>query len=231
MDGKYVLITGGTGDLGQAVVAQCAQRGAQIILPYRGHEGFEQLKARMDTDLLANLTAVQADLLNEQDIKKVIRKMSRIDILIHIMGGFAMGKTMETSLHDWRFQLDLNLTSAFLMIRSCLPLMLEQGGGRIVTVGSKAAVETPAGMAAYSASKAGLIALTKSVANELKSENITANIVLPSTIDTPANRSVMGDKNASRWVTPQSVAKVITFLVSDASADITGAVVPVYGRV
>ena len=231
MHGKYVLITGGTGGLGQAVTRYCAEAGAAITLPYRKEEEINRLKAEMDEDLLVQLTTVRADLLLEQDVLKVLDKMPRVDILIHLMGGFSMEKTTDISLKDWHFQMDINLTSAFLMIRSCLGPMQEQGYGRIITIGSKAAIDAPGEMAAYVASKAGLVAFTRSVSAEFNDQNITANVILPAVIDTPANRSAMGDKNSHRWVTPRSLAKVISFLVSDSASDIRGAVIPVYGKV
>lgn len=229
MLGKHVLITGGTGGLGQEVTRYCAELGAQITLPYRREEEIIRLKEALDDDLMAHLTTVRADLLKEPDILNVTGQMPKIDILIHLLGGFAMGRTTETSLSDWQFQIDLNLTAAFLMIRSCLTPMQKQGHGRIITIGAKAAVDAPGEMAAYVAAKAGLVALTRSIAAEFKDQHITANIVLPSVIDTPANRSAMGDNNAGRWVTPRSLAKVIAFLASESARDISGAVIPVYG--
>ncbi len=231
MNGKYVLITGGTGGLGKSVTTRFAQLGAHVTLPYRKDEEVRRLKAGMDDALRAQLTAVQADLLKEQDILQVVDQMPRIDILIHIMGGFAMGRTTETSLKDWQFQIDINLTSAFLMIKACLGPMQKQKYGRIITIGAKAAVDTPGSMAAYVAAKAGLAGLTRSIAEEVKDDNITANVVMPAVIDTPANRKAMGAEHAERWVTPESLAKVITFLASEAASDISGALIPVYGGI
>ncbi len=231
MIGKYVLITGGTGGLGRAVTLRCAELGAHITLPYRNEKEFIQLKSEMDEDLLVQVNGVKADLLNEQDILSVLKEMPRIDILLHLMGGFSMAKTSEMPLGEWQFQMDINLTSAFLMIKHVLVPMQEQDFGRIITIGSRAALEAPGEMAAYASAKAGLIALTRSVASEIKGRNITANIILPSIIDTPANRSAMGEENAGRWVTPQSLSKIIAFLVSDTASDIRGACIPVYGDV
>jgi NAD(P)-dependent dehydrogenase (short-subunit alcohol dehydrogenase family) len=231
MNGKYVLITGGTGGLGKSVTIRCAQLGAHITLPYRSNEEVRRLKEGMDEELLAQVTTVRADLLKEQDILQVIDQMPGIDVLIHIMGGFAMGRTAETSLKDWQFQIDINLTSAFLMIRACLGTMQKQKYGRILTIGAKAAVDPPGKMAAYAAAKAGLVGLTRSIAEEVKDDHITANVVMPAVIDTPANREAMGAEHAERWVTPESLAKVITFLASEAASDISGALIPVYGRI
>jgi NAD(P)-dependent dehydrogenase (short-subunit alcohol dehydrogenase family) len=142
-----------------------------------------------------------------------------------------MGPTSDYSIEQWQEQMNLNLTSTFLVCKHSMKYMSKNDYGRIVTVGSKAALEPGPQMAAYCASKAGVIALVRSIAAETKGTNITANIVLPSIIDTPANRKNMDAQNADRWVKPQSLAQVICFLASEEAADIRGAAVPVYGSV
>ncbi len=227
---KYILITGATGSLGRAITLRCAEAGANITMPYRDENRVKQFMNELDEDLIKHIRTIKADLLNEEDVQNIIKKMPRTDILIHLMGGFALGNTADMSLTDWQHQLDLNLTSAFIIIKHALKSMQQQGYGRILTIGSKAAVEAPGGMAAYVAAKAGLVAFTRSIAAEFKGQDITANVILPSIIDTPANRSSMGEGNAHRWVTPQSLAQVITYLISDSAKDIRGAVIPVYGN-
>jgi NAD(P)-dependent dehydrogenase (short-subunit alcohol dehydrogenase family) len=126
--------------------------------------------------------------------------------------------------------LDLNLRSAQLMFRAVLPSMIKAGKGRIVAVGARAALEPIANFAAYSVSKAALVALVKTVALEVKDAGITANVVLPSVIDTPANRAAMPSADASKWVTPESIAGLLIWLTSDAARDVSGAAIPIYGR-
>jgi NAD(P)-dependent dehydrogenase (short-subunit alcohol dehydrogenase family) len=142
-----------------------------------------------------------------------------------------MGKTHEYSLAQWQQDFDLNLTTTFLVCKHSLRKMLEHGYGRIVTVGSRGAVQPGGQLAAYCASKAGVVALTQAIADETKGTHITANVVLPSVIDTPANRAAMGTANADQWVKPESLAQVICFLASEAARDVRGAAVPVYGSI
>jgi NAD(P)-dependent dehydrogenase (short-subunit alcohol dehydrogenase family) len=231
MKGKYILITGGTGDLGRSVTIRIAGSGANIYLPYRKEADLDRLRKEMGEKLFDQVKPVKADLLMEDEVASLVQSMPAVHILIHLMGGFAMGRTADTTRSGWQAQMDLNLTSAFLIIKHCLGPMQKGHFGRIVTIGSRAAVETPGGMAAYVASKAGLVALTRSVAAEFREHNITANVLLPSVIDTQANREAMGGKNADRWVKTQSLADVIDFLISEAANDIRGAVIPVYGGV
>lgn len=231
MKGKYILITGGTGDLGRSVTARIARTGADIYLPYRKEGDLKRLRAEMGEDLFDHVAAVKADLLSEEVVANLVQTMPAVHILIHLMGGFAMADTADTTRSGWQAQIDLNLTSAFLLIKHCLGPMQKQKFGRIVTIGSRAAVDAPGGMAAYVASKAGLVALTRSVSSEFRGQNITANVLLPSVIDTEANRSSMGGKNADHWVKTESLADVIAFLISKAADDIRGAVIPVYGGV
>ena len=157
--------------------------------------------------------------------------MGRVDVLIHLVGGFAMGKTHEYSFADWQRDFDLNLNTTFLVCKHSLGKMLQNGYGRIVTVGSRGAVEPAGQLAAYCASKAGVVGLTKAIADETKGTNITANVVLPSIIDTPTNREAMGTQDADKWVKPESLAQVICFLASEAAKDVRGAAVPVYGSI
>lgn len=142
-----------------------------------------------------------------------------------------MGKTHEYSYEQWKKDFDLNLNTTFLVCKHSLRKMLEHGYGRIVTVGSRGAVQPGGQLAAYCASKAGVLALTQAIADETKGTNITANTVLPSVIDTPANRQAMGTQEADKWVKPESLAPVICFLASEAAKDMRGAAVPVYGSI
>jgi len=231
MKGKYILITGGTGDLGRSVTTRIAGLEANIYLPYRKKGDLDRLRKELGENVFDRVKPVKADLLMEEEVANLVQSMPAVHMLIHLMGGFAMAPTADTTRSSWQAQIDLNLTSAFLLIKHCLGPMQKQNFGRIVTIGSRAAVDAPGGMAAYVASKAGLVALTRSVSAEFRGQNITANVLLPSVIDTEANRAAMGERNADRWVKTQSLAEIITFLISEAADDIRGAVIPVYGGV
>jgi NAD(P)-dependent dehydrogenase (short-subunit alcohol dehydrogenase family) len=231
MKGKQILLTGATGGLGLGVTPLVLAQGAIVTIPYRKVQDLDRLKRSLSADDMARISFVYADLQDEQSVERLVNDMLRVDVLIHLVGGFAMGKTHEYSFADWQRDFDLNLNTTFLTCKHSLRRMLEHGYGRIVTVGSRGAVEPGAQLAAYCASKAGVVALTKAIADETKGTNITANVVLPSIIDTPTNRAAMGSENAYNWVKPQSLAQVICFLASEAAQDVRGAAIPVYGSI
>ena len=154
-----------------------------------------------------------------------------VDALIHVMGGFAGGTPVaETGEETWDQMMTVNLRSAFLVFRAVLPGLLARDRGRIIAVGSRMGVEPAPGFSAYGVSKAGLVYLIRTLAMELKQTGITANIIMPSIIDTDANRAAMPKADFSKWVPPASIAKVVSWLASDAAQDVNGAVVPVYGK-
>jgi NAD(P)-dependent dehydrogenase (short-subunit alcohol dehydrogenase family) len=231
MKGKQVLVTGGAGGLGLGVTPAVLARGAEVTIPYRNPREVERLKGYVSPADFARIRFVAIDLGNESQVETLINEMPQVDGLIHLVGGFSMGKTHEYSLADWQRDFALNLETTFLVCKHSLRRMLEHNYGRIVTVASRGAVEPVGQLAAYSAAKAGVVALTKAIADETKGTNITANVVLPSIIDTPTNRSAMGAENADKWVKPESLAEVICFLASEAAKDVRGAAVPVYGSV
>lgn len=154
-----------------------------------------------------------------------------IDALVHLVGGFGGGSPLaETSDNIWDGMMNLNLRTAFCAMRAALKPMTAAKRGSIIAIGSRAAVEPSPNFAAYAVSKAALVALVKNVAAEGKSLGITANVVLPSTIDTPQNRKAMPNSDFSRWVRPESIAELLVWLASDSAADVSGAVIPIYGR-
>ncbi|MBW4495229.1 MAG: 3-oxoacyl-ACP reductase FabG [Oscillatoria princeps RMCB-10] len=231
MKGKRVLLTGGTGGLGLGVTPAVLARGAEVTIPYVSARDVERLKGRLSPADIARIRFVSANLADEAAVEKLVSDMERVDVLIHLAGGFAMGKTHEYSYESWKKDIDLNLNTTFLTCKHSLAKMLQTGYGRIVTVASRGAVQPAGQMAAYCASKAGVVALTQAIADETKGTNITANCVLASTIDTPSNRQAMGEENAGKWVKPESLAEVICFLASEAAKDVRGAAVPVYGSI
>jgi NAD(P)-dependent dehydrogenase (short-subunit alcohol dehydrogenase family) len=164
-------------------------------------------------------------------LQQAVDRFGRIDVLVNAVGGWQGGQPVhETSLETWDSLVTLNARSAFALSRAVVPHMLARGAGRIVHVAARAGLEGTARSAAYSASKSAVVRLTESLAAELKNEGITANCVLPGTIDTPQNRTAMPRADHSRWVPPEAIAGVILFLASDAAWPVSGAAVPVYGR-
>ncbi|MGH9538334.1 MAG: SDR family oxidoreductase, partial [Terriglobales bacterium] len=163
-------------------------------------------------------------------VENVIAGFGRVDILAHTVGGFAGGKSIAAT-DDAIFErmFDMNFNSAFYLLRALIPVMRKTGNGRIVAIGSRAALEPGAGVGAYSASKAALVSLIRTVAMENKDAGITANVILPGTMDTPANRKFMPDADFAKWVRPETVANLIVWLAGDSGKDINGAVIPVYG--
>lgn len=230
MKDRHVLITGGSGALGIEVTKLALERGARVVVPYIDEGEVAVLKRRIG-GIPEALRLIEADLTQEVQVQAVFEAMKRVDSLIHLVGGFVMGPTHEFSLDAWREHHDLTLTTTFLCCKHALLRMKKSGYGRIVTVGSKAAVEPMPRMAAYASAKAGVVALTKVIAAETKGTRITANCVLPSVIDTPANREAMGDDDADKWVTPSSLAQTICHLAAERAGDIRGAAIPVYGSV
>jgi NAD(P)-dependent dehydrogenase (short-subunit alcohol dehydrogenase family) len=217
-----VLITGANGGLGTAVCRAFQETGATII-------GV----ARTWTEPVS-FTTLSADLTTSEGCDAMVGQALEhgpIDALVHILGGFGGGQTIaETSDKTWDGMMTLNLRAAFCAMRAVLKPMTAAKYGRIVAIGSRASVEPLPNFAAYSVSKAGLVALVKNVAAENKDLGITANVVLPSTIDTPLNRQAMPKSDFSRWVTPESIAKTLVWLASKEAGDVSGAVIPIYGR-
>jgi NAD(P)-dependent dehydrogenase (short-subunit alcohol dehydrogenase family) len=225
MRGKRVLVTGGTGGLGVAVTLAAAAAGAEVTATYIVDAELAPAQAAVG----GGARFVKVDVGDEREVERLIDGMGRLDVLLQLVGGFAMSPLPDTALADFRAQVDLNLITTFLLCKHALPKMRAGDYGRIVTVGTRTAVQPGAQTAAYAASKAGVIALTQSIADETKGTGVTANAVLPSVIDTPANRRAMPNADFTRWVTPASLAAVIYFLGSEAARDLRGALVPVYG--
>jgi NAD(P)-dependent dehydrogenase (short-subunit alcohol dehydrogenase family) len=221
---RSVLITGGTGGLGHAVVRRLLGDYTCYVL-YRSADSWQALISEIG--IADRLHGLQVDLTDADAVHEIVEVMRHqwgpVYGLVHLAGGFEMGAVADTSPETWNNLLSLNLTSAFTVIRAVLPQLRERGSGRIVTIGSSAVAARPAGIAAYTVSKAGLNALTEVVAHELKGTGITANILLPGSLDTPAMRQHM---SSEQLVSLDRVAETIAFLLSDAAASITGASIP-----
>jgi len=227
MTGRTALVTGANGGLGTHVTKALLDSGFNVV-------GLAPRIRQSDFDP-PNFTAVPASLDSLDAAKKaadsVIARFGRIDVLAHLVGGFAGGQTVaDTDDATFQRMFDMNVNSAFHILRAVLPHMREASGGRIIAIGSRAAESPGATVGAYSASKAALVSLIRTVAIENKDAGITANVILPGTMDTPANRSAMPGADISQWVQPTSIASLIVWLAGDAGKDVTGAAIPVYGR-
>lgn len=233
--GKIALVTGATGGLGPAVVRLLADAGAAIVAVSRQEAELAALQCEVavpDDHWLAQPADLTDPIAPRAVVDAAVRRFSQVDILVAVAGGWRGGKTVaDTDLETLEWLLRINLVTAFNACRAVLPVMLDHGWGRIITVGARSAVGGQARSGAYAASKAALLALTQSIAAETRGKGITANTVLLSTIDTPGNRAAMPDADRSRWVAPEQVAATIRFLCSDEAASISGAAIPIYGLV
>lgn len=230
---QIVVITGAAGNLGRAVAAAFAARGATLALLDLSQEGIDAVIAELPGDCVVR--AFPVNLLEaasvEETFARIVEIFGRIDVLANIAGGFKMGPNIQdTEDKDWDFMLNLNARSVFYTCRATLPHMLDHGGGRIINVSARAALEGKGRMGPYCASKAAVKTLTESLAAENKFDNITVNCILPGTIDTPQNRTDMPSANHANWVPPAAIADVVLFLASDAARCVTGAAIPVYGK-
>jgi NAD(P)-dependent dehydrogenase (short-subunit alcohol dehydrogenase family) len=228
LTGKVLVVTGSYGALGQAVAATLSRYGARLALLDHGHTPATALP-------LGSLHYGGIDLTQEGAaqavMERVFKEAGRLDGLINAAGGFHWEKLAGGTLESWDSMYNLNLRTAVVSCQAVLPYLLQAGGGRIVNVGAMGAIRAAAGMGAYAASKAGVAKLTEALAEELKDRGITVNAILPSTLDTPKNRLDMPHADFTRWVTTVEAAEVIAFLVSDAARAVTGALIPVAGRV
>jgi NAD(P)-dependent dehydrogenase (short-subunit alcohol dehydrogenase family) len=228
LSGKVLVVTGADGALGQAVAATLSRYGAKLALishatvskanPVPGvwHYG--------GIDLTLETAARSA-------MELIARDAGRVDGLINVAGGFRWEKLNEGTIESWDAMYKLNLRTAVISCQAALPYLLKSTNGRIVNVGAMGAQKAAAGMGPYAASKAGVAQLTEALADELKDRGITVNAILPSTLDTPKNRAEMPQADFKRWVRLSEAAEVIAFLVSDQASAVTGALIPVAGRV
>ena len=235
-EGKVAVVTGATGALGVVVTRELLRRGASVVVLYRSEDKFRVLRESVGDDG-DRLAGVVGDATREDDcvslVEEAVRRHGRVYILMNIVGGYAGDSTVaETTEEEWDRMMDLNLRSAFLCSKAVLPHMMEQDYGKIVSVSAKSAEPSgrKARSGAYVVSKAGVRVLTEAIAEEVAGYEINVNCVVPSVIDTPANRAIFPKAKFERWVPPEEIAEAILFLASDASRPIRGAAVPVFGR-
>ena len=235
-DDRVAFITGATGSLGRVLTRALLENGMRVFSTYRKKDLLEELVKSLGP-LAANFSAVEADLADPGQVKtavsKALERYGRIDVLLNIAGGWTGGRDVaETPASDLDAMLNINLKSAFLACSAVLPTMIRQNYGKIVSVAARPAVEKRyrAKNGAYAISKAGVVVLTETIAEEVKKYNINVNAIMPSTIDTQANKKSMPDADSSKWVDPADIAKVIIHLISDDSKITSGASIPVYGK-
>ena len=229
--GQVVIVAGGTGALGSAVARAFIQEGASVAVTYRTPREYDDLESSLSTDR-ARLRGHQVDVTSEAEMSRlaaaVDAEFHRLDVLVNAAGGYSGGpKLWEIDSAVLERMLDLNLRSAFVTSRSVMPILLRQGRGCIVNVAAKAAVDQPGGAGAYVASKAAALAMMHSLAMDLKGTAIRVNSVLPSTIDTAANRRDMPRANFAAWTKPEDIARVILFLCTEDARALTGTAIPV----
>lgn len=231
---QRVLIAGGTGGLGRAVSLAFLGQLAKVFVTYRVDSEFAALKNAAGASS-TSLEGYQVDVTNEAAVRQFIEKLAsnngRIDVLINTVGGYAAGVPLwETEPKVFDQMLALNLRAGYLLARAVVPVMLKQQSGAIVNIAARAAFDHAAGAAAYAASKAAAVAMMDSLAADLKGTGVRVNSVLPSIIDTEANRKAMPQADFAKWPKPEDIARVILFLCSNEAKVIDGASIPVYGE-
>jgi NAD(P)-dependent dehydrogenase (short-subunit alcohol dehydrogenase family) len=229
LQGRRIAVTGAAGSLGAAVVNAALAAGASVA-------AIDHAPVPASSADSANLHVFGGVDLSSADaaakvFESIASALGGLDALVNVAGTFRWEKLEHGNLATWDLLFNVNLRTAVASCMAALPLLVRASNGRIVNIGAAGAVKAAAGMGAYAASKAGIFKLTEALAEELKDRNITVNAILPTTIDTPANRKDMPDADFSRWVKPEQIADIILFLLSDRAQAITGALIPVAGRV
>jgi NAD(P)-dependent dehydrogenase (short-subunit alcohol dehydrogenase family) len=230
-EGKIVLVAGGTGGLGQAVSVAFLNAGAHVVVPYGAEAKFLRLKSAAG-EMASRLDGSQVDVTDEAAVEALIERIvaahGRLDVLVNTVGAYAGGmKLWESDGATLDKMLTLNLRSGFVLACASAKRMIEKGSGAIVNVAARAAIDHPAGLGAYAASKAAAVALMDSLAADLKGSGVRVNSILPSIIDTEANRKAIPQADYKAWPKPEEIARVILFLASDDARLIHGAAIPV----
>jgi NAD(P)-dependent dehydrogenase (short-subunit alcohol dehydrogenase family) len=227
---RIVLVTGGTGALGRAITKAFIASSATVISSYIVDREVNQLEAQIKS--VVHL--IRADIGKEEEAKKLVSsildKYGQIHILVNVVGGYIGGKSVaELDEKEWDLMMNMNLKSAFLISKNVIPQMIASKNGKIVHVSSRTGLKSTGYDSAYAASKSGLIRLVESLSEEVKELNINVNCIMPSTIDTEANRIAMPNADHSKWMKPLDLANIVLFLCSEEGKAITGAAVPTYG--
>lgn len=231
---KVVLVAGGTGGLGRSVTLAFLEQGAQVAVTWRHEIEFQSLKD-IAADNVTRLSGFNVDVTETRQtadlVSQILSRSNRLDVLVNTVGGYAGGTPLwELDPEVFTRMIDLNLRATYALAKSAVPPMLARKSGAIVNIASKAAWDHAAGASAYAASKAAGVALIDSLAADLIGTGVRANSVLPSIIDTEANRKAMPNANFSKWPKPEDIAEVVLFLSSDRARVIHGASIPVFGN-
>ena len=234
MQGKVALVAGGTGGLGKAVTLAFLSCGAHVVVTYVRQDEFAILQSEA-RERSSSLSGYSVDVTDDEAVRAVVEAIvpahRRIDILVNTVGGYVGGaKLWATDPKVFSQMFDLNVRSGYLLARNVVPVMLKQGVGAIVNIAAKAAYDHAAGASVYAASKAAAVAMIDSLAEDLRGTNVRVNSILPSIIDTSANRRAMPNADFSKWPKPEEIARVILFLCSEEARLIHGASIPVYGN-
>jgi NAD(P)-dependent dehydrogenase (short-subunit alcohol dehydrogenase family) len=229
--GRVALVAGGTGGLGRAVSIAFLEEGATVALPYHRVSGFEALRNEAGS-AASQLEGFATDVTSESSVRELVAaimaKHGRLDAMVNAVGGYAAGANLwETDPKVFEQMFALNFRSGFVLARAVAPAMVKQGHGAIVNVAAKAAFDHAAASAAYASSKAAAVAMIDSLAADLKGTQVRANSILPSIIDTEANRKAMPSADFAKWPKPQEIARVILFLCSDDAKLVQGASITV----
>lgn len=227
MNGEVVLVTGANGGLGSYVTRAFLDAGASVAGTARAieqsdfaHRGFMAIPADITTQNGANVL-----------IQQVMARFGKLRVLVHTVGGFAGGRTVEeTDDATMQKMMDLNFNSLFYLVRAAIPALRASGDGRLIAIGSRAAVDPGPAVGAYSASKAAMVSLIRTIAAENRDTGLRANAILPGTIDTPGNHKAMPNADVSKWVQPAAIASLVVWLAGDAGKEISGALIPMYGK-
>lgn len=221
MQGKVVMVTGGFGALGRAVAEAAEAKGATVVCVDLAPAPAGAAAHHLGGVDLADARAA------EQAVEHTVERLGGLDVLVNVAGGFVWQTLEDGGAHVWEKMYRINVATAATMTKAALPELLKRPGASVINIGAGAAAKAAAGMGAYAAAKSGVARLTESLAEELKGRDVTVNAVLPSIIDTPANRADMPDADFSEWVKPAALAEVILFLASPAARSISGALIPV----
>jgi NAD(P)-dependent dehydrogenase (short-subunit alcohol dehydrogenase family) len=228
-ESRAVLVAGGTGALGEAVLRELLDAGHPVTATWLVDRERERVEAGLGDH--PGLTLVRADLMEPDGAEAAVAATGGLGAVVNLVGGFASGPLAhETDLDEYDRMLKLNLRPGFCLVRAAIPRLLEAGGGAYVGVSARPALRPFPGAAAYVTAKAAVLAFVQALDADYRKDGIRANAILPSVIDTPANRAATPDADFSKWVQPAEIARVIRFLVSDDAAVTSGAAVPVYGR-
>jgi NAD(P)-dependent dehydrogenase (short-subunit alcohol dehydrogenase family) len=231
---KIVIVTGAAGNLGQAVARAFLAAQSRLVLVDRRSDRLPSLFPEL-VDSSDHILATDVDAMDMEAVQAMVsstlQRFGRIDVLANTVGGYLAGTPVhETSLESWDGSLDLNARTAFILSKAVVPAMLDQESGRIIHVAARTGLEGSSRQLVHSVAKSAVIRLTETLSAELKRSGINVNCVLPATIDTPQNRAAMPKAKFDRWVEPEDIADVFTFLASHAARAITGAAIPVYGK-